>query len=62
MPDEKPTPSVAESLLEAIETIQPVFDAADGIKKDMEQRGWTAESAETAALTFLTGFLGTIWS
>lgn len=43
------------AMLEFGENLAPIIDAADGVKADMERRGWSPTAAETVALTFLTG-------
>lgn len=40
-------------LLAAAEQMTPIFDAADGMRADMEKRGWSPTAAETVALTWL---------
>jgi hypothetical protein len=59
------TPSPAElerlrhemthGLLAMREQLAPVFDTADGMRADMEQRGWSPTAAEQVALTWLLG-------
>ena len=38
-------------LLAASEQMTPIFDAADGMRADMEKRGWSPTAAEAVALT-----------
>lgn len=46
------------ALLEAREQFGPIFDSADGIRAEMEGRGWSPAAAEKVALTWLMGMLG----
>ncbi|MEZ7005014.1 hypothetical protein [Streptomyces sp. AD55] len=43
----------ANALLTMNEQMTPIFDAADGLRKDMLDRGWSAEAAEQIGLTWL---------
>lgn len=57
----KPTPAELEAmrhqlsnaLLMMSEQMTPIFDAADGVKTDMEKRGWSPTAAEQVALAWL---------
>lgn len=40
-------------LLVASEQMAPLFDAADGVRADMEKRGWSPTAAEQVGLTWL---------
>ncbi|WP_327066801.1 hypothetical protein [Kitasatospora sp. NBC_01302] len=51
---------LANSLLAMQQQLAPVFDAADGIRADMEQRGWSPTAAESVALTWLQGTIALI--
>jgi hypothetical protein len=51
---------LANTLLAMQQQMGPVFDAADGIRADMEKRGWSPAAAESVALTWLQGMLATI--
>lgn len=44
---------LSNQLLAATEQMAPLFDAADGMKADMEKRGWSPTAAEQVALTWL---------
>ncbi|MEV6547953.1 hypothetical protein AB0M57_04495 [Streptomyces sp. NPDC051597] len=65
MPDQ-PTPEelakvrheLSTGLLVMQEQMAPVYDAADGIRADLEKRGWSPTAAEQAALTWLCGTIG----
>jgi hypothetical protein len=52
----------AAVLLEMTEQLSPLFDAADGVRADMERRGWSPTAAETAALQFLMNSMQLIWA
>jgi hypothetical protein len=43
------------------ELVAPILDAADGMKADMERRGWSPTAAETVALQWLIGAMGAVW-
>ncbi|WP_282203915.1 hypothetical protein [Kitasatospora fiedleri] len=45
--------SVEEALLQARENMTPFFDAADGMRRDLEARGWSPAMAEQVAAKFL---------
>jgi hypothetical protein len=40
-------------LLIMAEQTAPIFDAADGMRADLEKRGWSPTAAEQVALTWL---------
>lgn len=48
-------------LLEAMEMMSPILDAADGLRADLEKRGWSPTAAETAAGTWLIGAITASW-
>lgn len=50
---EKERAELATSLLVMQARFQPIFDAADGMKADMERRGWSPTAAESVALQWL---------
>jgi uncharacterized protein involved in copper resistance len=52
---------LANSMMEYSENIAPLFDAADGMKADLERRGWSPTMAEGLAATWLQGALTHIW-
>ena len=54
-------PDLVNLLLAVNETLGPVFDAADGVRVNLERRGWSPTAAELAALTWLTGAMNTAW-
>lgn len=37
------------ALLQGVENMAPVFDAAEGMKSDLERRGWSPTVAESIA-------------
>lgn len=49
--------ALAAKLIQAQETIAPVYDAAEGVKADMIARGWSPPKAEAAALCWLQAVL-----
>jgi hypothetical protein len=52
---------MANSLLEMREQFAPIFDTAEGMRADMEKRGWSPTAAEAASLTWLQGALTFVW-
>ena len=48
---------MAVALLEVSESITPILDSADGMKAEMERRGWSPTAAEQVALTWLLGMV-----
>ncbi|MFJ6636595.1 hypothetical protein ACIQMR_35305 [Streptomyces sp. NPDC091376] len=60
-----PTPEeirhqVSTAMLDVVGALQPIYDAADGIKRDLESRGWSPTMAEQAAGTWLCAALKTV--
>lgn len=53
---------LSNALLLMSEQMAPIFDAAEGIKADMEKRGWSPTAAEQVALTWLTSAIQTLGS
>lgn len=47
-------------MLDAVGLLEPVLDAADGMRRDMEARGWSSTMAEHCAGSWLAGTLLTI--
>ncbi|RMB85607.1 hypothetical protein [Streptomyces shenzhenensis] len=46
---------LTNGLLAMREQLAPVFDTADGMRADMEKRGWSPTAAEQVALAWLLG-------
>lgn len=46
---------LSSMLLLMSEQMAPIFDAADGMRADLEKRGWSPTAAEQVALAWLTG-------
>ena len=46
---------LSNALLGVSEVFQPILDYADGMKADMERRGWSPTASEQAALAWLLG-------
>lgn len=44
---------LSNALLIMAEQTAPIFDAADGMRADLEKRGWSPTAAEQVALTWL---------
>lgn len=49
------------TLLDAQEQMAPIYDAADGMRAELQSRGWSPASAEQAALTWLCGAINMTW-
>lgn len=54
-PDEqaKAKADLTNSLLELLDGLSPLLDAAEGLKADLERRGWSPTAAEAVALEWL---------
>jgi hypothetical protein len=50
---------LSTGLLAMSEQMAPMFDAADGMRADMEKRGWSPTAAEHVALTWLVAAMNT---
>lgn len=61
MTDEPKVPSVIEDLIAAVEALSPLFDAAEGMKADLERRGWSPTTAEATAHQWLTLVMNQVW-
>ncbi|WP_372352659.1 hypothetical protein [Streptomyces sp. KL116D] len=46
---------LSNALLTMAEQTAPIFDSADGMRADLEQRGWSPTAAEQVALAWLLG-------
>lgn len=53
---------IATSLMEMLGNYVPIFDTADGMRADLERRGWSPTAAEQVALTWLTGAIARSWT
>lgn len=51
---------LSNMLLVMSEQMAPIFDAADGMRKDMEERGWSPTAAEQVALAWLLNAMGSV--
>jgi hypothetical protein len=49
---------VGNAFLIMSEQLAPLFDAADGMRKDLEGRGWSPTAAEQVVVTWLIKMLG----
>lgn len=50
---------MASGLMAMREQMGPIYDTADGMRADLEARGWSPSAAEQAALVWLCGAIGT---
>jgi hypothetical protein len=53
--------ALATTLMNVMDTMKPIFETAEGMKADMEKRGWSPTAAEQVALTWLTGAIAATW-
>ncbi|GGZ72970.1 hypothetical protein ACFOOM_01185 [Streptomyces echinoruber] len=44
---------ISNALLAMTDLITPIFDKADGMRADLERRGWSPTAAEQVALVWL---------
>jgi hypothetical protein len=51
---------VSLAMLTVVGALQPVYDTADGMRRDLESRGWSPTMAEQAAGTWLCTILATL--
>jgi len=64
-PSTPPSPAevkrqVQTAMLDMAGILEPIYDAADGMKRDLEERGWSPTMAEQCAGTWLATTLGGI--
>lgn len=64
-PSKPPTPEdlkeqVSLAMLTVIGALEPVYDTADGMRRDLESRGWSPTMAEHAAGVWLCTTLATM--
>ena len=50
---------LTNGLLAMNEQLTPVFDTADGMRADLEKRGWSPTAAEQVALAWLLAAMNT---
>lgn len=50
---------LAVGMLEAVDAFQPMFDAAKGVRAQLETEGWSPTAAETVATEWLLGCVRT---
>jgi hypothetical protein len=49
---------LSNALITMSEQLTPIFDTADGMRADLERRGWSPTAAEQVALAWLLGAMG----
>jgi hypothetical protein len=64
-PQQPPTPEdlkaeITVAMLDMAGILEPIYDAADGMKRDLEARGWSPTMAEQAAGSWLCAALSAI--
>lgn len=62
MSDDKATVDAMLGLLEGVQALAPLFDAAEGMKADLERRGWSPTVAESTAHHWMLLVMTQIWS
>ncbi|MCQ6554764.1 hypothetical protein NPS70_16385 [Streptomyces sp. C10-9-1] len=60
-----PTPpelkaQLTTAMLDMAGCLEPIYDAADGMRRDLEARGWSPTMAETCAGTWLASTLAAV--
>ncbi|MFI5814891.1 hypothetical protein ACIA7S_28530 [Streptomyces sp. NPDC051643] len=45
--------ALTQGMFDIRESLTPVFDMADGMRADLEKRGWSPTAAESASLVWL---------
>jgi hypothetical protein len=50
-------PSLDEGLMTLVANLEPLYAAAEGQRRKLEERGWSAPAAEQAALEVLRGMI-----
>ncbi|GGX26785.1 hypothetical protein [Streptomyces chryseus] len=62
---EPPTPEemkaqITLGMLTMVGVLEPIYDTADGMRRDLEARGWSPTMAEQAAGNWLCAMLTTV--
>jgi len=52
---------LSSALMQINEQMAPILDAADGMRTDLERRGWSPTASETVALQWLVGAVSQVW-
>lgn len=52
---------LATALMDIAEQMSPILDAADGMRHELEGRGWSPTAAEQVALQWLLGAMTQVW-
>lgn len=52
--------NLSNMLMLMSEQMATIFDAADGMRADLEKRGWSPTAAEQVALTWLTSAMSSV--
>ena len=53
--------AMAAALIEWMEGIDPMIDAADGMRADLTRRGWSETAAEQIAQSWLIAAIEKVW-
>lgn len=59
-PDEVKT-ELSNGLMQMLDACSPMLDAAEGLKADMERRGWSPTAAEQVACSWLLSAQAMAW-
>jgi hypothetical protein len=52
--------AITTAMLDMAGVLEPIYDAADGMRRDLESRGWSPTVAEQCAGTWLAATLATV--
>lgn len=52
---------LTDALMRTVDIMTPIIETADGLRTDLERRGWSPTAAEQAALAWLLGAINSAW-
>lgn len=61
MTDDQTRADFSNALIQLLDNTSPLLDAADGMRADMERRGWSPTAAEQASLSWLLEAQRYLW-
>lgn len=61
-PDDGSSSSPDEAMMAVVENLQPIYAAAEGQRKQLEERGWSAWASERIAVEFACGMIRSIFA
>lgn len=62
MDNRPPAVLIGEAMMSMTESVAPILDAAEGMRAEMQNRGWSPTAAETAALQYLMNGMQVVWT